>query len=140
LGDVTTTLREVIEYANLYVETRKDTMRATLRSLIWKAALGAVAGIAGATILIVATVYVLWGIADAVGLLFGEHHWLGRLVTGLAVFLIVALAAYFGIKSLTKKARERTIKKYESRQQHQKQRFGHNVTERAQQLREAHRG
>jgi hypothetical protein len=139
LRDFTTDLQEVIEYANLFVSARKDMIRASMRSLVWKAALGAVAGIAGATIIIVATIYVLNGVADGVGLLFGEHVWLGRLVTGLTVLLVIALAAFVGIKSLTRKARERTIRKYESRQQHQKQRFGHDVIQRAQQLRQAHR-
>src|SRR5262245_45451028 len=64
LRDFTTDLQEVIEYANLFVTARKDMIRASLRSLVWKAALGAVAGIAGATIIIVATIYLLNGVAD----------------------------------------------------------------------------
>src|SRR5687767_12792014 len=71
LDELTTRVRELIEYANLYVETRKDTIRSSLRRLIWMAGLGVLGGIAGVTVLVVATVYVMGGIADAIGLLFG---------------------------------------------------------------------
>jgi hypothetical protein len=139
LGNVTQHIREVIEYANQYVETRKDSLRATVRGLIWKAALGVVAAVAGVTIVVVATAYLMSGIAHGLGRLFGGEDWLGELVTGLAIFLILGGVALFAIKSLTKKARERTIKKYELRQQQQRERFGHSATDRAQQLRQSHR-
>jgi hypothetical protein len=139
LGDVTQRIREVVEYANQYIETRKDSLRATVRGLIWKAALGVVAGVAGITIIVVAAAYLMSGIAHGLGRLFGGEDWLGELITGLAIFLILSGVAFFAIKSLTKKARERTIKKYERRQQQQRERFGHSATDRAQQLRQAHR-
>jgi hypothetical protein len=43
------------------------------------------------------------------------------------------------IKSMNRKARERTLKKYERRQEQQRQRFGHTATERAQQVQQTHR-
>jgi len=133
-------LRELIEYANFYVETRKDVLRATLRSLIWKAALGVIAAVAGVTIIVVAAVYAMSGIAEALGLLFDERlAFLGYLITGFAVLLGIAATAYFGIKSLTKSARRRTIEKYERRQQQQRERFGRSVGNRARQLRPSQR-
>jgi cytochrome c biogenesis protein CcdA len=133
-------VRELTEYARFYVETRKDLFRAGLRSLIWKAALGVIAAIAGTTVIVVASAYLLSGIAHGLGELFGERYWLGELVTGAVVLLGLFAAAFLGIKMLTKKSRERIAKKYERRQQEQHQRFGHSASERAQQLRESHRG
>lgn len=133
-------IREVIEYARFYVEARKDMLRATLRGLILKAVVGIVAGLAGITVIIMAVVYLLGGIAHGLGLLFGDRFWLGELTTGLAIFLALIMAGWFLISSMSRKARERTVEKYERRQQQQRERFGHSATERAQQLQQSYRG
>jgi uncharacterized membrane protein len=133
-------VRELVEHANLYVEARKDMVRSTVRNLIVKAVLGVIAAIAGVTLIIVAVVQLMSGAAQGLGLLFGERYWLGELVLASAVFLVLAIGAFIGIKLLTKSSRERTIKKYERRQQAQRQRFGHSTAQRADQLRQSHRG
>jgi uncharacterized membrane protein len=133
-------VRELVEHARLYVEARKDMMRATVRNLIVKVVLAVVAAIAGLTLVIVAVVQLMSGAARGLGVLFGERYWLGELVAGLAVFLVLLVGAFVGVKLLTKSARKRTIKKYERRQQAQRQRFGHSTAERAQQLRQSQRG
>jgi uncharacterized membrane protein len=140
LDGITAQVRELAEHAKLYVEARKDMLRATIRSLIVKAVLAVIAAIAGVTVIIVAVVQLMSGAAQGLGLLFGERYWLGELVIASAVFLVVAIGAFVGIRRLTKSARERTIKKYERRQQAQRQRFGHSTAERAQQLRQSQRG
>ena len=132
-------VREFVEHANLYVEARKDMLRATVRSLIVKAVLGLVAAIAGVTLIIVAVVQLMSGAAEGLGVLFGERYWLGELVVASTVFLVLVVGAFVGIKLLTKSARKRTIKKYERRQQTQRQRFGHSTTDRAQELRKSQR-
>jgi hypothetical protein len=140
LDGVTEQVRELVEHARLYVEARKDMMRATIRGLIVKAVLGVIAAIAGLTIIVVAVVQLMSGAAQGLGLLFGERYWLGELVIASAVFLLVAIAAFVGIRMLAKSARERTIKKYEQRQQVQRQQFGRSTADRAQQLRQSQRG
>jgi hypothetical protein len=132
-------VREFVEHANLYVEARKDMLRATVRSLIVKAVLGVVGAIAGVTLIIVAVVQLMSGAAKGLGVLFGERYWLGELVVASTVFLVLVIGAFVGIKLLTKSARERTIKKYERRQQAQRQRFGRSTTDRAQELRQSQR-
>ncbi len=140
LDGVVQQLRELIEHANLYVEARKDMVRSTMRNLIVKAVLGIIGAVAGITLIIVAVVQLMNGAAQGLGLLFGERFWLGELVLASAVFLVLAIGAFVGMKLLTKSSRERTIKKYERRQQAQRQRFGHSTAERAQQLRQSQRG
>jgi uncharacterized membrane protein len=140
LDGVVQQLRELIEHANLYVEARKDMVRSTVRNLIVKAVLGIIGAVAGITLIIVAVVQLMNGAAQGLGLLFGERFWLGELVLASAVFLVLAIGAFVGMKLLTKSSRERTIKKYERRQQAQRQRFGHSTAERAQQLRQSQRG
>jgi large-conductance mechanosensitive channel len=132
-------VREVVEYANLYVETRKDMLRSRVRGLLWKAAAGIVAAVAGLTIVVVSAVFLLSGIAHGLGRLLGDEFWLGELITALTIFLILTIAGWVAIKSMNRKARERTLKKYERRQEQQRQRFGHTATERAQQVQQTHR-
>jgi hypothetical protein len=139
LGGIVQQVRELVEHANLYVEARKDMLRAALRSLVWKAILGVVGAVAGVTLIIVSVVYLMSGIAHGLGWLFGDRYWLGELVTAAVVFLILGIGSVVGIKLLTKSARERTVKKYERRQQAQRERFGHSTADRAQQLRQSQR-
>ena len=133
-------VREVVEYANFYVEARKDMVRASVRSLIWKAIFGLIAALAGVTVIIVAVVYFLSGIAHGLGRLFGDELWLGELTTAVAVFVVLVITALIGIRSMNRKSRERTLGKYERRQQQQRERFGRSATERAQQIQQSHRG
>jgi hypothetical protein len=139
LSGIFAQVRELVSYANLYFETRKDLVRSAVRRAIWMAALAAVGALAGATIVIMSAAYLISGIAHGLGTLFGHEYWLGELVTGVAVLLILGIGAFFAIKSLKRKSRERTIEKYERRQQQQREQFGHSATERAQQVRTAHR-
>jgi hypothetical protein len=132
-------VRELIEYASFYVETRKDSVRASIRGLILKAALGVLAGIIGATVLIVATVYLMSGIAAGLGWLFGERWELGRFALAAIVLVALGIGAFVMMKMMDRKARQRTVKKYEQRQQNQQSRFGNSVRQRAAEIRNAHR-
>ncbi len=132
-------VRELIEYANFYVETRKDSVRASIRGLILKAALGILAGIIGTTVLIVATVYLMSGIAAGLGWLFGERWELGRFALAAILLVGLGVGAFVMMKMMDRKARQRTVKKYEERQQNQQSRFGHSVKQRAAQIRDTHR-
>ena len=132
-------VRELIEYANFYVDTRKDSVRASIRRLILKAALGVLAGIVGATVLIVATVYLMSGIAAGLGWLFGERLELGQFALAAIVLVALSVGAFVMMKMMDRKARQRTVKKYEQRQQNQQSRFGHSVKQRAEEIRSAHR-
>jgi hypothetical protein len=132
-------VRELVEYANFYVETRKDSVRASIRGLILKAVLGVVGAIVGLTVLVVATIYLMSSTAAGLGWLFGERWDLGRFALSAILFAALGAGAFLMIKSMTRKARQRTIKKYEQRQQHQYSRFGQNVRRRAAEVRETHR-
>jgi hypothetical protein len=132
-------VRELVEYANFYIETRKDSFRATIRGLVIKAALGVVGAIVGVTVLVVATIYLMSGIAAGLGWLFGERWELGRFALAAILFAALGAGAFLAIKLMTRKARQRTIKKYEHRQQNQQSRFGHNVRQRAAEVRDTHR-
>jgi hypothetical protein len=132
-------VRELAEYANFYVETRKDSFRATLRGLVLKAVLGLIAAVGGIALIITAAVYLMSGIAHGIGYLLGEHNWLGELIVSVAFFIVLAVAAVVGMKVVNKRTRERTVKKYERRQKEQRERFGHSMSERAEQIRQSHR-
>jgi hypothetical protein len=139
LAGILANVRELVSHANLYVETRKDMVRATVRRVVILAALGLVGALAGITIIVVAAFYFMRGIAHGLAQLIGQEYWLGELIISLAVFLLLAIAAFVAIQSMKRTSRKRTIEKYELRQQQQRQQFGHTATERAQQLRTADR-
>lgn len=139
-------IRELVEYANYYVETRKDVMRASVRSFAWKAALGVIAAVVGTTVLVLAAAYLLSGISAGIAWLvarifdgyYGDYLPLGQFITALFIFGSLVVAAYLGIKSLTRKARKRTMDKYGSRQNEQCSQFGHSVSMRAAEVRKPH--
>ena len=86
LSGVFERIRELAEYANFYVEARKDMLRASVRSLVLKAAIGLVAVVAGVALIVMAAVYLMSGIAHGVGFLLGERYWLGELIVSASFF------------------------------------------------------
>ncbi len=130
-------VKELSEYASLYVQARRDQYTASLRNMMIKAALGILAAVVGITLLIVATAYLLSGIAAGLGQLFGERYALGQFVTGLTVLFVIGAVAFFGMKSLFAGSRKRTLEKYGRRHAEERQQFGHDVTNRAQRVRES---
>jgi hypothetical protein len=82
-------------------------------------------------LVVTAVVLLCRGIAGGLGALFGGRLWLGELVTAILFLAIIGAGVWFGLGRVTKASRERTVKKYASRQQQQRARFGTDVRERS---------
>jgi hypothetical protein len=124
-------LAELREYVAHYWTVQTDAVKATIRKILLWTILGVVAGVVGLAMLATAAALVLIGVADALGVLFGERFWAGKLVAGLVVVLLtlggVAAWRFRWIRS----SRKQTINQYEKRHSRQRARFGRDVAQRA---------
>lgn len=126
-------LGELKEYASLYVAAKLDGLKLTLRNIVLYAVLGLVGAIAGVTMIVTATVYLLSGLAGAIGEIALDPYewWTGRLIVGALVLGVTFGGIFFLMKRLTGSSRKRTIEKYEDRKRTERQLYGHDVQERA---------
>ena len=127
-------LGELKEYVSYFLAAKMDGIKASVRNLGLYAVLGMVGLIAGGAIIVTAAVLLLTGLAGAIGAIFDpDKPWVGQLVVGLLVLGGLAGGVVLFMKKLTKASRERTVKKYESRQRQQRVDYGHDVAERGRQ-------
>jgi hypothetical protein len=125
---------ELKEYASYYLSAKADGMKASVRNLGLYAALGVVGLLAGGAIVVTSAVLLLTGLAGAIGAIFEpDKPWVGNIAVGLLILGAIGIGTMLFMKKFTAASRERTVKKYESRQQHQRVQFGHDVHERARQ-------
>jgi len=122
-------LQELGEYVSYYVTARTDSARLSLRSTVLRISFAALGLVVVAGLIITATWFVLKGIAEGVGLLFGGRLWVGNIVTGVLLLAGLGLAMYCAVASRRTTSRERVIGKYEQRQARQQEQFGRTVVD-----------
>lgn len=122
---------ELKEYAGYYLTAKIDGWRRTVRNLGLYAGLGVLGLIAGGAIIATAAGLIIVGFAAGLGRLFGGRYWLGDIVAGVVVLAIIAGAVWYMMNKLTGTWKSQTVKKYEERKQSQRERFGHDIDERA---------
>ena len=133
LKNASARLGELKEYVSLLVAAKVDGVKLTLRKIVFYAILGVVAAVIGVAMLVTASVYVLSGLAGAIGELFPEPYewWAGRLIVGILVVGGTLVGVMLLTKSLTGSSRKRTIEKYENLKRIERDVYGHDVAERA---------
>jgi hypothetical protein len=129
-------LAELKTYAGYWLTATLDGYRSSVRRAGLYAALGLVAGLAGAAVVVTAAVLVCLGLSGAissaaVALLGPGWSWLGPLVVGLLLLGGIGGIGYAMIGRMTGRWRERTVRKYEQLQRQQYADLGHNVRDRA---------
>jgi hypothetical protein len=122
---------ELREYATHYWTVQKDAAKAKVRRTVLWAILGAVAGAIGVVLLATASALVLIGLSDALGVLFGDRFWAGKLAVGLGVVLLACGGLALILYRWSKSSRDRTLKQYERRHSKQRAQFGRDVPQRA---------
>jgi hypothetical protein len=117
-------------YVGHYVAARRDmaTVKAR-RVLLWTAA-GIAAALLSLTILVVAVVLFITGVAHGLTDLFGGHAWAGEMVTGGGIVILAAAAAVIGALAWLRSSRERTVEKYEHRRAKERAEVGSDVFQR----------
>ena len=131
-------LGEIKEYATYYLAAKADGFKASFRNLGLFAVLGILGLIAGGAAVATAVVLLLIGIAGAISNIFRydplvppDRTWVGEITVGAVILGGIAVGTMLFMKKFTAASRERTVKKYESRQQQQRVQYGHDVHERA---------
>ena len=130
-------LGELKEYATYYIAAKADGFKASIRNLGLFAVLGIVGLMAGGAVVVTSVVLLLTGIAGAISAIFRSNYtppdrtWIGEITVGLVILAAVGIGTMVFMKKFTAASRERTVKKYESRQQQQRVQYGHDVHERA---------
>jgi hypothetical protein len=112
-------LAELQTHVSHYLQATADKVRLSARQAAVWAALGLAAAVVGATVLVTATVLVLYGAANGIAASLGGRLWAGQLIVGSVVLTGIALACWLGLRSFTASSRRKTIDKYE------RQHYGH---------------
>jgi hypothetical protein len=81
-----------------------------------------------AALIISASWFILSGMAQGLGVLFGDRLWLGKMTTGLLLAAALGLGMYYAVSKRIRASRERTVQKYEERQARQREQFGRDVS------------
>ncbi|MBI3863348.1 MAG: hypothetical protein HY290_15770 [Planctomycetia bacterium] len=123
--------RELGAYCSYYLTARADSARLGLRNALVSLTLAALAFVVVASLSVTAIWFVLNGAAEGLGVLFGNRHWAGSLLTGSLLAAGLGGGMWCIVIRLKKTARERTVAKYENRNSRQQARYGHNVADRA---------
>ena len=131
LDGVMRRLAEMREYLLDYLEARGDAFKLRARQTAVRAALGVLALVGLFAAVAYATVMILSGTAGGIGAALGGRLWAGQLITGLALFLFLGLAAWQGIRRINQTSRRSTIDKYERKHLQQRARVGEDVRQRA---------
>jgi hypothetical protein len=131
LDRISIELAELREYARYYLEARRDILKLLLRRI----AAGLLLILLGPVAVLGAIVAAIWllltGLAGGLGEWFGNRLWLGNLTVGCLVIASVALGTWLAVIWWRVRWRERTVERYEQRQDDQRARFGRDVAEQA---------
>jgi len=124
-------LAELREYISHYASVTRDQFKLSLRNLLLYAMLGLLAAIAGTAMLVTASVLLLQGCVHGLEVLLGGRLWAAQLIVGVIVLAAAGVAAWRFAVSFTESTRKSLVQKYDERRQTQRNRFGHDVQERA---------
>ena len=124
-------LEELRAYSTHFVSAKVDGLRLSARQLVVWAVLGIVGLIALAGLVVTAIVLCLGGAASGLGILFGERLWLGQLVVGGGLLLLLTLSILIGVRTWQHRSRQQKVQQYDERQLQQRTAFGRSVADRA---------
>jgi hypothetical protein len=121
-------LGEYKEYASYYMAAKMDGIKGSLRNVGIYAGLGIVGLIAFSSLITTAVALFLIGGAMGVAHIFDPpKYWLGALIVGLAVLILIGVGAGIGLSKANAGFRKATVDKYEQRKRWQRGQFGRDV-------------
>ena len=123
--------RELGGYFSYYLTVKADGAELTLRGIGLWIVLSTLGFVAVAGLIITASWLLLIGIAEGLGILFGDRAWVGNGITGFLMLASLVFGIYYKVASGKKTSRERTFGKHENRQARQQEQFGRDVSDQA---------
>lgn len=118
-------------YLRHFISAKVDGVVLSARQLAMWAVLGIIGLVALTGLLVTAIVQLLQGIAFGLALLFHTGLWLGQIVVGGGMLLVLTLGVLIGIRAWQRQWRQQKVQQYDERQLQQRQAFGHSVADRA---------
>ena len=119
--------QELREYVSYYAAARTDSVKRSVQSAIRRLVLIGLGFVAVGGLIVMASWFVLSGISQGAGALFGGRAWLGAVITGVLALAGVGLGMSCTASFRKNASRKRTVRKYETRNARQRARFGHDV-------------
>lgn len=121
---------EIREFGTHYLAAKGDALKVSLRRMLVAIVFGVLCLLAVTAVLITSVVMLLSGIASAIGAAFDPPKpWVGQVIIGFAVIAGTIVGLILGLRKLTGTGRLKTVEKYESKHQQQRQRFGRDVAD-----------
>lgn len=123
---------EYKEYASYYMSTKIDGIKSSVRNIGIYAGLGIAGLMAFSALITTAVALFLVGAAMGVAHIFDPpKYWLGALIVGLAVLVLIGVGAGIGLSKANAGFRKATVDKYEQRKRWQRGQFGRDVEQAA---------
>jgi hypothetical protein len=129
--EVSERLSEARDYAAYYIAAKIDQLKLSARNVAIYAVLGGVGLLVGGTLAVMAVVLFCLGAAGGLGALFGMGTWLGALVLGFALLLVIGGGLFGALMYVRKTFKQRTVNAYEQRKRQQRGDHGTDVHQRA---------
>ena len=123
-------LQELREYISYYAATRTDSVKCIVRDAIGRIVWAALRFVAVSGFIVMASWFLLSGISQGVGALFGDRAWIGTVITGVLALAGVGLGMSCAAWARKSASRKRTVREYEAREARQRARFGRDVHDR----------
>jgi hypothetical protein len=118
-------------YFTHFVRAKIDGLLLSARQLALWTVLGMMGLIALTGLIITAIILLLSGAAAGLGLLFGGRLWLGQVVIGGGLLLLLALSVFVAIRVWQHRSHQQKVQHYDERQLQQRAAFGRSVADRA---------
>jgi hypothetical protein len=119
--------QELREYVSYYAAARTDSVKCSVRNAIGRIVLAALGFVAVGGLIVIASWFVLSGISQGAGALFGDRAWIGTVITGVLALAGVGLGVSCAAWARKNASRKRTVREYETRDARQRARFGRDV-------------
>ena len=100
--------RESRDYLSCYVAAKTDSTNGSVQHASRWMVFIAMGLVTGAGLIVIASWLMLSGIAEGLGLLFGDRSWLGNSVTGFLTLACLALGMYYTVVRRKRTSREHT--------------------------------
>ena len=100
--------RESRDYLSCYVVAKTDNTNGSVQNASHWTVFAAMGCVAVAGLIVIASWLTLSGIAEGLGLLFGDRSWLGTSVTGFLTLACLGPGVYYTVARRKKTSRERT--------------------------------
>jgi hypothetical protein len=131
LADAAANLREIPDYLEYWLTAKLNQFRLWIRKLRRAVYLSFLLLIAVATAVAASVFLLCRGVAEALGALVGRP-WLGDLLTGTVLLMVLALAVPFAMARAARISKLNTFAAYERRRRRHREKHGTDVHERAQ--------